>query len=562
MEMPSGRRLALLLGVSSYDDEQALPALRTPIQDVESVSDVLHDSEICRFNDVAILRNPKRQEMQKAMEELLIEKAESDDLLLIYYSGHGKLGKSGLHLCPKDTKGSKLRSTAVPISWIREIIDESCGNQIVLILDCCYSGQAKAGLKGDISSMLTDQFSRGRGKFIITSSSGFEVSMEQPNDNNSLFTKWFLNGLTTGSADFNNDGVITLEEIYRYTRDRVRKENPLQNPEHFAFTDSPGDVILAETRMNAERVSIIEPEEKAPLMVAAEHFANNQVVPFIGPGIYGSGPLGNFAISNHLARKAGLTTGQSYPMVTAAEFLQRIKGDWRGELLDELRVFLENGASQTQAAQLHDLIVKMKTPSLVISTTYDMYLESLLEQAGKPYLIVSHILRSEDRDPDGRIVAIRSGSKPDIRVCYTDELVIDDEPGIIIYKILGSPFLNDLPLLEAEGMDTVIMTETDHLDFLMRLENERTKIPNAFSVFMKRKFLMFLGYNLDIWHYRLVLHVFQKCFQRRGHKKPISIQQSTSNYEEIWWKRLDPDVIHSDLGTFSQFVTQALREKI
>jgi hypothetical protein len=46
----------------------------------------------------------------------------------------------------------------------------------------------------------------------------------------------------------------------------------------------------------------------------------------------------------------------------------------------------------------------------------------------------------------------------------------------IIYKIVGSPFANELADRRS-GIDTVVITESDHMTFLGRLENEHTKPP-------------------------------------------------------------------------------------
>ena len=67
--------------------------------------------------------------------------ATRDEVLLVYFSGHGKLDQSGrLHLCMQDTESADLLSTAVSSARIKEFADASRARNVVIVLDCCYAG--------------------------------------------------------------------------------------------------------------------------------------------------------------------------------------------------------------------------------------------------------------------------------------------------------------------------------------------------------------------------------------------------------------------------------------
>ena len=80
-----------------------------------------------------------------------------------------------------------------------------------------------------------------------------------------------------------------------------------------------------------------------------------------------------------------------------------------------------------------------------------------------------------DVPDDGRLLVIRrGGATPSVEVKLADNWLLSDlgEHGErIIYKIVGSPFANELADRHA-GIDTVVITESDHMTFLVRLENE------------------------------------------------------------------------------------------
>lgn len=78
--------------------------------------------------------------------------------------------------------------------------------------------------------------SGGRGRAVITASSAVEYAFEgdQLADDHepqpSVFTSALVDGLVTGDADRDQDGWVSLSELYDYVFDRVRELNPHQTP--------------------------------------------------------------------------------------------------------------------------------------------------------------------------------------------------------------------------------------------------------------------------------------------------------------------------------------------
>jgi uncharacterized caspase-like protein len=88
----AGRRLALLVATSSYDDA-AFGRLRAPAADIEALRNVLAAPAIGGY-DVEVLSNAASHEVNQAIEEFFAE-AKLDDLVLLYFSGHGFKSESG-----------------------------------------------------------------------------------------------------------------------------------------------------------------------------------------------------------------------------------------------------------------------------------------------------------------------------------------------------------------------------------------------------------------------------------------------------------------------------------
>jgi uncharacterized caspase-like protein len=132
-------KFALLIGNDQYQDEQ-FGSLTVPAHDVKALKTTLGNSSIGGFDQVDILLNGSLEKIMAAIGDLFTNK-NKDDLLLLYFSGHGALDRAGqLYLAVNQTQFKKLSSTAVWASFIKNEMNNSRSRRQVLILDCCHSG--------------------------------------------------------------------------------------------------------------------------------------------------------------------------------------------------------------------------------------------------------------------------------------------------------------------------------------------------------------------------------------------------------------------------------------
>ena len=223
-------KYAVLIGNSQFPDESdksKLPDLACPVQDVDGLGKVLA-SERGEFDVLALKNKPSYKILRELQRKL--KQATSDDLFLLYYSGHGKPNKSNiLHLTTFDTVVAELATSAISMNRIYEILSEAKCRKIVIILDCCYSGAAGQGFKGAVDDQL-QQLNNARGTYLVTASTELQVAHESAAEGLSLFTKHLIAGLETGEADKDGDGLVTMDELYDYVQGKVIAENPNQQP--------------------------------------------------------------------------------------------------------------------------------------------------------------------------------------------------------------------------------------------------------------------------------------------------------------------------------------------
>jgi tripartite motif-containing protein 71 len=267
-----GKRLALIVGNSVYRD-QTLARLKAPDVDVGSLHDILKDADVGGFDDVDLLVNSKSATVRRAVSEFFSRKSR-DDLLLLYFSGHGVLDDRGrLHLAVKDTDHSLLRGTAISASFIADEMDNSRSQRQVIILDCCHSGAFARGTKGSagITVGTASAFEgTGFGRVVLTATDATQYAWEGEQiigeAESSLFTHYLVRGLQSGEADIDGDGKITIDELYDYVYAQVVQQTPKQTPGKWSFKEQ-GEIVIA----RASR------PEGPPLIVEAEPFIDAEL---------------------------------------------------------------------------------------------------------------------------------------------------------------------------------------------------------------------------------------------------------------------------------------------
>ncbi len=108
----------------------------------------------------------------------------------------------------------------------------------VVILDCCFSGAFAEGLlaKDDGGVDVRNQLG-GEGRAVLTSSTSTQYSFEQQGSNLSIYTHYLIEGISTGVADQDKDGMVSVEELHDYARAKVQEAAPAMKPEIYAVKE-------------------------------------------------------------------------------------------------------------------------------------------------------------------------------------------------------------------------------------------------------------------------------------------------------------------------------------
>jgi hypothetical protein len=275
---------ALIIANQRYRDE-AFPELPGARQDAAALRKVLADPAVGDF-DVSVLRDASVAACRRSIEGFF-RHASREDLLVLHVSCHGiKNRDNRLFLAASDTEKAYLASTGIDCTFISDQIEGSPSRQVVLFLDCCYSGAFLRGFRTRSGSTEVDVAEplSGRGRIVITASTALQFSHESTQAGEteltsrraepSIFTSALVEGLRTGAADLDGDGLISVDELYEFVHRRVRETIPAQTPTR-SVSSVEGTVFIAHAQPRAA--------PGLPLVVGGPPSAGDlDLVPFAG----------------------------------------------------------------------------------------------------------------------------------------------------------------------------------------------------------------------------------------------------------------------------------------
>lgn len=233
--VPPGARLHLLtVGISAYNPDYAahlrlnyadrdardLASAVVNTQDslyAQVLPQVLSDRDATKAGILRALAT-----MRTAMER----GGGGNDLAVVHFSGHGALVDGKLYLLPyevdaRDTVG--LKSSALSLDDLRgELLELAKRGRVLILLDACHSGATTM----DGAALAVDSTALRAGLAaanvtVLTSSSGQQVSREDPAWGHGAFTKVLLDAFDDPAADLDRTGLISTSGLARYLAQRV-----------------------------------------------------------------------------------------------------------------------------------------------------------------------------------------------------------------------------------------------------------------------------------------------------------------------------------------------------
>jgi len=301
---------AVLIGVSVYEYAE-FPPIRAARNSLQAMQSLLADPALCGWRPelITVIANPISA---ADLADRIADLAETTTgVLLLYYVGHGVLSTRGeLCLTVTSTRPNRPKITGLPWETLADVLRSCPARTRLVILDCCFSGQAIEALSADGDLSMADITHVG-GVYTLTATTRNRTAHVPPPGQQDTACTSFTGEL----EDLIRSGIpgkpsqLTFGDIYPELQQRLRTKGlpaPSQRgtdtAHQFPFTANPAaraepaeriaPPVTAEEWAAAARASI------AGAVVAAERLADEaqaQAGPFTGNAVTRTDDHGNSA---------------------------------------------------------------------------------------------------------------------------------------------------------------------------------------------------------------------------------------------------------------------------
>jgi hypothetical protein len=195
---------ALLVGIDTYDKFNGLAGC---VNDVHALTPLLarHEDDSPNFDCHYYTSNGHRVDRKTLLEAVNTLLAPGADVALFYFAGHGAAASNDVVLVTQDGGNSDM---GVALSTVLGKVQSSLIREVIVILDCCFSGGA-----GGVPQLGADVAALRQGVALLSASRSDQTAAETPTGRG-LFSVFLCGALEGGAADVL--GKVTLAGVYAY----------------------------------------------------------------------------------------------------------------------------------------------------------------------------------------------------------------------------------------------------------------------------------------------------------------------------------------------------------
>jgi helicase len=208
---------ARFIGIDQHQDPK-IPDLSGAVRDARALYSLFSDTIHGIDAKLIVNQQATKVSFQTAIEETL-EAAESEDLVIISFSGHGTHDH---RLAVYDTSIDLYESSTISMAYIANKFKDTKAKAVICILDCCFSGGAPARVLEDSPLDRDLPFEGetfiGSGRVMITASGLSESAYEHPVKRHGLLTKALIDVLTQSK------GMVSLASALDKVQSIVRAD--------------------------------------------------------------------------------------------------------------------------------------------------------------------------------------------------------------------------------------------------------------------------------------------------------------------------------------------------
>ncbi|MBL7500891.1 caspase family protein [Frankia sp. CNm7] len=395
----SGCRI-LLVGSGRYDPGSVFPTVESVATTLEDLHECLVQACGVPVGNIRVLEDaPNPGEFARALGDLV---QEGGHTLVLYYVGHGAVdAEKNFYLTTRASidlnRGLQPIYQALPYEQVQQMLSFSAAERIVVVLDCCYSGEATASMVAGTDKVFA--LGGGRDTYLLTAAA--RTALAPPGERHTAFSGELIRLLQSGDPSGPAD--LDLGHVYRHLA-RALPAAGRPEPQGHAGNRGAGIVLARNRAYRPPATRSSEYTTHAPETSADPLPGRGQAAcPYPGLSAFGAEDARNFfgrdALLQMLAKQIVARTEDPRPLLVLGP-----SGAGKSSLLRAgLAGILQRGIPNVPRAWRWE--VRLLTPGARVSA------RSRADPVGALAFLLANLLRTETgavrarltTDPDGLV---------------------------------------------------------------------------------------------------------------------------------------------------------------
>lgn len=214
---------ALIISVDKYKNLNPLP---NTVNDAQEITRLLLESpSLFNSEDVQVFHGSiSNSIILNTAIKSFFSTAEKDDILFLFWAGHGAfIGDQGFFI-PFDGDISNIENTFIRMTEVRDLIENTPAETVLSFFDTCHSGAIARTINSEVLARGLEV--TGFGKVLIAACTENEFAWDR--SGHGAFTDYLIKGLEGAAAD--NKGEVDVYTLYSYISKKLNEEFGNQNP--------------------------------------------------------------------------------------------------------------------------------------------------------------------------------------------------------------------------------------------------------------------------------------------------------------------------------------------
>ncbi len=237
-----GTAYIIAIGVNRYAANPFFRNLKFAVADAEAFATEIKQQQarLAQYEQVEVVTLLDEAATKSNILSALAKKVQPEDVVIVYFAGHGLAAGGQFYLIPHDLGASvqiaqadtqavlaaALAAQGISDRELEQAFENLDAGQITMVVDACNSGQALGDEKegrGPMNSKGLAQLAYDKGMYILTAAQSYQAALEAPQFGHGLLTFALVEeGLKQALADNEPaDGRVLVREWLDYATTRV-----------------------------------------------------------------------------------------------------------------------------------------------------------------------------------------------------------------------------------------------------------------------------------------------------------------------------------------------------